>query len=194
MRRKTFDTLVSTAGLVVAAILLIAGGLLTWANNFVTDQVHDQLAAQKIFFPEAGDEAYEDDRIGPYAEQYAGEQLVNGEQAKVYADHYIAVHVADMSGDRTYSEVSAASRANPDDEEAKALVQTVFRGETLRGLLLNAYAFWKMGQIALYAAIVSFVGAGVFLVLSVLGFVHAGRTTSDEKLKLGSRTPAPVEP
>lgn len=194
MRRKTFDILVSTAGLAVAALLLVAGGLLTWANSFIDEQVHDQLAAQRIFFPEAGDEAYQDDRIGPYAEQYAGQQLVTGEQAKVYADHYIAVHVADMSGDRTYAEVSADSRANPDDEEKKALVQTVFRGETLRGLLLNAYAFGKMGQIAGYAAIVSFAGAGIFLVLAALGFVHAGRTTSDQVLKLGSRAPAPVEP
>jgi hypothetical protein len=190
MRRKTFDTLVSATGLALAAILLVAGGLLLWAHNFVTDQVTAQLTSQQIYFPKAGDEGLKDPKIGPYIKQYAGQQLTDGAQAKAYADHYIAVHVAEMSGGRTYSQVSAAARANPDDAKAQELVATVFRGETLRGLLLNAYAFWKMGQVALYAAIVSFAGAALLLTLSVLGFVHRGRVGADETI--GARVPAAV--
>ena len=51
MRRKTFDLLVSTGGLVLAAVLLVAGGLLMWGYSFANSQVHDQLVAQKIVFP-----------------------------------------------------------------------------------------------------------------------------------------------
>ena len=92
MRRKTFDALMATGGLVLAAVLLVAGGLLTWAHNFVGNQVHKQLAAQKIFFPPAGREAIADPAIKPYLTQYAGQQLTTGAQAKAYADHFIAVH------------------------------------------------------------------------------------------------------
>jgi hypothetical protein len=35
MRRRTFDALATTAGFVIAAILLVAGGLLLWGHNEV---------------------------------------------------------------------------------------------------------------------------------------------------------------
>lgn len=182
MRRKTFDALLATGGLVVAAILLVGGGLALWAHNFVDNQVHDQLAAQKIYFPDKGSESMQDPAVKPYLEQYAGQQLTTGEQAKAWADHYIAVHVSEATGGKTYAEVSAASRANPDDQELAAQVDTAFRGETLRGLLLNAYAFWKMGQIALYAAIAAFIGAGIMVLLSGLGFWHLRRVPAEEEV------------
>jgi hypothetical protein len=195
MRRKSFDTVMSWAGLALAATLLVAGGLLTWAHVFVNNQVHSQLSAQKIYFPKAGDDGLKDPKIGPYLSQYAGQQLTDGAQARAYADHYIAVHIDEMAGGRTYAQLSAAARANPDDAKAAGLVETVFKGETLRGLLLNAYAFWQMGQIALYAAIAAFVGAGMFLVLAALGFIHRGRVSPvEEVLALGSQPPARVEP
>jgi hypothetical protein len=194
MRRKTFDTIVSSAGLAIAVILLAAGGLLGWAHSFVKDQVHTQLAAQQIYFPQADDEGLQDPKIGPYLKQYAGQQLTTGAQAKAYADHYIAVHIDEMTGGKTYSQLSTESRANPDDAKLKGLVETTFKGETLRGLLLNAYAFGTMGQIALYASIAAFASGGLFLILSALGFVHRGRVSDDATLHLGSRTPAPVEP
>ena len=184
MRRRTLDALLTTGGLVLAAILLVAGGLLTWANSFIDDQVHSQLAAQKIFFPPKG-EATASPEIGPYINQYAGQQLTTGDQAKAYADHFIAVHIKEMTGGKTYSELSTASRANPDDAELAAQVQTVFRGETLRGLLLNAYAFGKMGAIAFYAAIAAFVGAGVMLLLSILGFAHLRRVDPAQEVLTG---------
>ena len=57
MRRKTFDALLTTTGLVLASVLLMAAGLLTWGSYFVNDQVSTQLTAQKIFFPAAGSES-----------------------------------------------------------------------------------------------------------------------------------------
>jgi hypothetical protein len=188
MRRKSFDTLISSAALVLAAVLLSASGLLLWAHTFVSDNVRTQLSSEKIFFPAKGSEALNDPAIKPYLSKYAGQQLVNGEQAKAYADHFIAVHIKEMSGDRSYSELSAASRAAPDDTELAGLVNTVFKGETLRGLLLNAYAFDTMGRIALYASFASFIGAGAMLFLALLGFAHRRRT--DPVAELGfHRTP-----
>lgn len=195
MRRTTFDTLMSAAGLLAAAVLLVAGGLLTWAHSFISHEVTTQLSAQKIFFPEKGDPQLKEKEIGPFISQYAGQQLTTGKQAKAFADHYIAVHLQQAGGGKTYSELSTESRANPDDAEKAAAVQTAFRGETLRGLLLNAYAFATMGTIALYAAFGAFAAAAIFLLLAVLGFAHRGRVGLDEEvLALGSRKPAVVEP
>jgi hypothetical protein len=194
MRRKTFDTLMSAAGLLAAAVLLVAGGLLTWAHSFVHDQVTTQLSAQKIFFPEKGDPQLKEKAIGPFIAKYAGQQLTTGPQAKAFADHYIAVHLQASGGGKTYSQLSTESRANPEDAEKAAAVQTAFRGETLRGLLLNAYAFDTMGAIAQYAALASFAGAAIFLLLSLLGFAHRGRVGVDQDVTLGSRKPAVVEP
>lgn len=175
MRRKTFDALLTTGGLVLAVLLVVAGGLLMWGHSFISTQVHDQLAAQKIFFPPAGSEAL-DATTYPDLQQYGGQQLVTGEQAKAYADQFIAKHIEEMSGGRTYAQLSSESRANPSDTELAGMVQTVFRGETLRGLLLNAYAFGTMARIAQYAAIASLVGAAVMFLLSLLGFAHLRRT------------------
>jgi hypothetical protein len=184
MRRKTLDALLISGGLVLAVLLLVAGSLLTWAHSFVTDQVKTQLSQQQIFFPPKG-EATASPEIGPFINQYAGQQLLTGEQARAFADHFIAVHLKESGGGLTYSQLSTKSRTSPDDTELADQVQTAFRGETLRGLLLNAYAFGKMGQIALYAAIASFLGAGVLLLLSLLGFAHLRRTSPDELVLSG---------
>jgi hypothetical protein len=195
MRRKSFDTLISSAALVLAAVLLSASGLLLWAHTFVSDNVRTQLSSEKIFFPAKGSEALNDPAIKPYLSQYAGQQLVNGKQAKAYADHFIAVHLKGISGGKTYSELSAQSIASPNDTVLAGKVATVFKGETLRGLLLNAYAFATMGTIAGIAAVVSFAAAGLLLVLAALGFWHLRRTPRDAEVlpKLGAGTPAPVE-
>ena len=109
MRRKTFDLLVSTGGLVMAAVLLVAGGLLMWGYSFASGQVHDQLAAQKIVFPAKSNPEF---KALPAADQaamgsYAGQTLTTGAQAKTYADHFIAVHLAEMGHGKTYSQLSA---------------------------------------------------------------------------------------
>src|SRR3954447_13998207 len=103
MRRRTFDVIASTIGLGLAALLIVAGGLLTWANTFVDNQVHDQLAAQKVFFPPKTDPELKDPAFSQ-VNQYAGQQLLTGAQAEVYADHFIANHLKAIGGGKTYAE------------------------------------------------------------------------------------------
>jgi hypothetical protein len=186
MRRRTFDALVSTGGMIVAAVLLVAGALLMWGHSFINTNVHNQLAAQKIFFPPKGNPALTaDPEIKQYVSPYAGQQVVNGQQAEVFADHFIAVHLREIGGGKTYSQLSARSLAHPGKAKLAAQVQTLFRGETLRGLLLNAYAFGKMGQIALWAAIAVFIGAVIMLVLSALGYLHLRRVPPEAEVMAG---------
>ena len=181
MRRRTFDVLAGVAGLVLAAVLLVAGGLLLWGHNFVDNQVTTQLTAQKIVFPAKTNAEF---KALPPADaaamgQYAGQTMTTGAQAKVYADNFIAFHLSKMGG--TYSQLSAASLAQPNNAKLAALVDVVFKGTTLRGLLLNAYAFWQIGVIALWGAIVSFTGGGLLLILSALGFIHSRRVSPAEE-------------
>ena len=191
MRRRTFDALATTAGFVIAAILLVAGGLLLWGHNFVSDQVHTQLAAQKIYFPPAGSAPIKalpaTDATAMTA--YAGQQMTTGAQAQTYADHFIAVHLREIGGGKTYSQLATASLAQPKNAALAGQVQTVFRGETLRGLLLNAYGFWQMGQIMFIGAIAAFAAAGLMLILSVLGIAHLRRAAPESEVfpKLATR-------
>ena len=175
MRRRTFDALAATAGVLIAGLLLVAGGLLTWGHNFVTSEVHTQLAAQKIVFPPANSPAVKGPQFAAMR-QYGGQLMTTGAQAQVYADHFIAVHLKEIGGGQTYSQLSAKALASPKNQALAARVQTMFRGETLRGLLLNAYAFWTIGQIMFWAAIGAFTGAGLLLLLSIFGFIHLRRT------------------
>jgi hypothetical protein len=179
MRRKSFDTLVSAAGFIIAAVLLTASGLLFWAHSFITDNVRTQLTQQQVFFPEAGSDQLNDPAVKPYLTKYAGQQLTTGVQAKAYADHYIKVHLNEATGGKTYSQLSTLSRANPTDEALAGQVQTAFRGETLRGLLLNAYAFWTMATVAFVAAWVALGTGGGLVLLAALGIWHARRTPAD---------------
>jgi len=179
MNRKAFDRMLATFGVVLAGLLLVAGGLATWAHSFIDNQVHTQLAQQQIVFPAANNPQLADPAIGPYLSQYAGQQLTNGAQAKAFADHYIAVHLQGIGGGKTYSQLSAAALAKPSDTALAKQVDSMFKGETLRGMLLNAYAFWKMGVIAMWVAIVSFIGAGVMFLLSGLGVWHSRRARPD---------------
>jgi len=184
VRRKTFDLLVSTGGLILAAVLLVAGGLLMWGYSFASGQVHDQLAAQKIVFPATSNPEF---KALPAADQaamgsYAGQTLTTGAQAKTYADHFIAVHLAEMGHGKTYSQLSAESLAQPKNTALAGLVQTVFRGTTLRSMLLEAYGFWQLGQIALYAALASFTGAALILILSIAGLFHGRRVTAETEV------------
>ena len=174
MKRRTFDSMVSIVGLFLAAVLVVAGSLLTWAHNFVSDEVHTQLAAQQIYFPPKGSEAIAAKEFAPM-QKYAGQQLTTGAQAKVYADTFIANHLKKAGGGQTYAQLSTKAQANPDDQKLAGQVATMFKGETLRGLLLNAYAFGTMGTIAGIAALCAFIAAGVMLVLSALGLWHSRR-------------------
>ena len=188
MSRKVFDKLASAGGIVVVVVLVVAGGLLTWGHGFVNSNVRSQLAQQQIYFPPAA--AFAHAKAGteitpsmiPSVSQYAGQQLLTGAQAKVYADHFIAVHLSEMPYGGVYAKVSAAALAAPKNPQLQTLAQTVFRGTTLRGLLLEAYAFSEIGQIMLWGAVVSFAAAVMMAVLVGLGFAHARRTAPEARL------------
>ena len=195
MRRKTFDALAVIGGLVLSVVLLVAGGLLLWGHNFVTDQVHTQLAAQKIYFPPAGSAPIKELPAADAAAMtaYAGQQMTSGAQARTYADHFIAVHLREIGGGKTYAQLSAASLAQPKDTALAGQVQTVFRGETLRGLLLNAYAFWEIGQIMLIGAIVAFAAAAAMLIMAAFGIAHLRRVPAEAEI-FGSGTETARQP
>ena len=185
--RAVLDKLISWTGLALAVVLLIAGGLLTWANMFIGDQVKDQLTMQDITMPEGEALASLPEADASALEKYAGSALDSGPEATAYADHYILAHMNASSDGRTYQQVSSEFLAL--DDEAKAseegqalggLRQTLFMGSTLRGLLLYGYAFATIGTIAGYAAIAAFIGAFVLLALVVLGMRHARRTEQVE--------------
>jgi hypothetical protein len=180
MKRRTFDLLASVAGLFLAAVLVMAGSLLYWAHDFVGDQVRTQLAAQQIYFPAKDSKAIAGPEYDPIRE-YAGQQLTTGAQAQAYADHFIAVHIQKIGDGKTYAQLSAQSQANPTDAKLAASVQSVFRGETLRGLLLNAYAFGTMAMIAGIAAIAAYLAAAVMLLLGLLGLRHSHRVPDTQE-------------
>lgn len=183
MNRSTIDKLISSTAVVVAIALLAASGGLFYAYNFIHGQVHDQLAEQHITFPAAGSPAIEalstEDKQA--VSKYAGQQLVTGAQAKVFADNYIAAHLEKAAGGKTYAEASTASRADPSNAELKGQVETLFRGETLRGLLLNAYAFDTMAVVARFAAIGALIASLILFILAGLGFVHANTAQAKTK-------------
>lgn len=188
MSRRIFDVLASTGGALLVVVLLVAGGLLTWGHGFVTSNVHDQLAQQQITFPPKA--AFAHPKAGgeitpamiPSVSKYAGQPLTTGPQAEAYANHFIAQHLAEMPYGGVYAKISAAAMAAPKDAQLQQLKEASFTGTTLRGLLLEAYAFSKIGQIMLYGAIASFVLAGVLGLLVALGFRHARRTSPSADL------------
>jgi hypothetical protein len=176
--RSSFDKLISWTGIVVAVVLLFAGGLLVWASSFATQNVHDQLAAQQIKMPVAA--ALTTPTMKAQLTQYAGQDLTTGAQAKAYADYYIQAHMDEQAQGKTYSQVSgeymAALKADPTAQATQdlgQLRQTLFMGTTLRGMLLNAYAFATLGTIAMWAAIAAFIGSAVMFALGFLGLRHA---------------------
>ncbi len=192
MKRRTIDRIVSLLGLGLSVFLFVTAALLNWGYTFANDEISRQLSAQKITFPAADSDGFkalpEEDQNA--LKPFAGMQLITGEQAKAYADHYIGVHVKSIAGGKTYSEVSgaalgasAAAKADPTNTElatqAATLMgqrTTLFMGETLRGLLGFSFAFWQVGQIAMYAAWAALVGGILMLILSIMGFMHLRRT------------------
>jgi len=188
MQRKFFDVFASAIGAVMVVALVVAGSLLMWGYSFANSNVHNQLAAQDITFPTRAEFAQAKPgteitpQMLPYLLQYAGQQLTTGAQAEAYANHFIANHLAAMPYNGVYATVSAASRANPTNAKLAAEVQTVFTGTTLRGLLLEAYAFSVIATIAFWAGIAAFALAGIMAILVAFGFWHARRTTEDEEL------------
>jgi len=173
MRRNSHLAVI--AGFALSAVLFVAGGLLLWGSTYTHNMVHNQLAAQQIYFPPQA--AFAHPKAGteitpsmiPSVSQYAGQQLVTGQQAQSYADNFIAVHIANMTGGKTYAQLSSAALANPNDTKLAAQVATVFKGETLRAILLNAFGWWKVSQITFIASLAAFGLGGLTLIASLFG-------------------------
>lgn len=203
MKRRTLDVVFSVGGLLLAVLILVLGLVLQNQASFAKDYVRDQLRAQQITFtPE--DRLTDAERSEPGAkclETYAGEQLTTGAQAECYANKYIALHLSEINGGRTYSQTSddqraaqaaatsardsGATNAAQLQSTADALnskVQTLFRGETLRGLLLTSFGFSIFGERAAQAALVCFIAAGVLVLAALAGLLHAFTTPEDERI------------
>jgi hypothetical protein len=193
VRRRTIDTVLIAAGIVVTVVLLAAGVLLTWGSNFAEDYVGDELSSQGIFFPDAAslEEEGRNDLV-----QYADEQVTTGSEAEAYAS-FIDGHLQGIADGATYAELggpqgearaalAAAEEAGEDDatiaelqaavDEISGQRDSLFRGETLRGLLLSTFAWSTIGRIAGIAATIAFIAAGLMLVLVILGVVHRLRS------------------
>ena len=189
VRRRTIDTVLIAAGIIVTIVLFAAGALLTWGSNFADDYVGDELSSQNIFFPDAAslEEEGRDDLL-----QYADEQVTTGAEAEAYAS-FIDGHLEGIADGATYADLSgpqsearaalaAAQDAGEDEATITELQGTVdeltgqrdslFRGETLRGLLLSTFAWSTIGRIAGIAATVAFIAAAAMTVLVILGVVH----------------------
>ena len=177
--------LVSALGALLTIMLVVAGVLLLWAYTFTNNQVTSQLSEQKIIFPAKGTPALTalpaTDRAA--MEQYAGQMMTDGAQANTYANHFISVHLNQVAGGKTYSEVSAAALANPANAKLADQANTLFKGTMLRSSLLTAYAFWQIGQIALIAGIVALCAAFIMLILTLLGLSHLSRTAPEAELR-----------
>lgn len=192
MKRRVFDTVTSVVGLLLVVVLLVAGSLLLWGYSFTNSNVHNQLAKQEIVFPSKA--AFAHAKPGteitpsmiPSVSQYAGQELLTGQQAEVYANDFIAVHLSEMPDHGVYSAISTAARAaKPGSSQATelaALETTSFQGTTLRGLLLEAYAFSVFGEIAMWASIGAYAAAVIMAVLVGFGFWHARKTPTDIEL------------
>ena len=197
MKRRTLDIMFSVGGLALAGLLLVMGIVLNSNAKFAKDYTRDQLSAQQISF-KAADKLTDAEKAGaPCAIRYAGQALTTGKQAECYAQ-YIGVHVKATAAGRTYAsqgdyinglkaELATAQKATPVDQAkvddlntqitaGTAARETLFKGETLRGLLLTSYGFSVFGVKGEEAATVAFIVAGLMLILSLAGLYHAFKT------------------
>jgi hypothetical protein len=182
MDRSNWDKIVSAAGAVVAVVLIAVGAMAIYGGNFGRQNVRDRLEPQNIVFPPADAMTPEESAaVG----EFAGQKVDTGVEAEAFS-RYIGGHLEAVNGGATYSETSAAAREEGLDPKVAADLQakadTLFKGEALRAMLLNAYGWWTIGTIALWAG-VAMVVAGLLLgILAILGFRHAGKvsTTTEE--------------
>lgn len=176
--RRAIDKVFILLGTAATLVLLVVSGLAWYGYHFATNNVKTELSEQKIFFPPKGSAAIAALPASDQTEmnKYAGQQLVNGQQAKVYANNFIKVHLGEIAGGQTYAQVSTAALNDPTNQKLQTQKAVLFQGETLRGLLLGSgYAYWTFGLIAMYVSIASFVGAAVMAILVWLGMRHLAK-------------------
>ena len=185
--RRTLLGFVATRRAVEVILTLVLGvgaGLLFYGSRFGLDMVDSQLHAQQISFPAKGSPALDPTEF-PGLQQYAGQAVDNGPKAKAYANEFIDVHLKAVAGGQTYSQVSAAAQADPTNTTLSGQADTLFKGETLRGLLLYAWGWSVVSTIALYAAIAAIVGFAIMLIVTVGDFIADPR--------IAARHIAPIE-
>jgi hypothetical protein len=155
----------AAVGLILAGAMAFAGG--TYAQKVV----HDQLAPQKIFFPVAGSKLPAD------LTQHAGQQVDTAAEAKAFADDYIGLHLKGIGKGQSYSQVSGAFLKDPNNQQLAQQRQTLFMGETLRGMLLNAWGWGTVGNLARVAGIVLLLLGVVLLAIPLLALAAARRSS-----------------
>ena len=175
MKRKTFDKIVTSLGAGLTVFLLVIAFLANWGASFASDSVSSQLEAQLITMPEVTGNADEAADVTAYFKERSGELMSTGKDAQMYADHFIGFHMSKLP---TYSEAQAELRSATAEtkDAATATVETVFKGNMLRGTLLTAYAFGTLGMLAGYGAIAGLLGALLMLAFTLAGIVHIRRT------------------
>ena len=178
MDRATWDRLVSATGAVLAVVMIALGGAAIFGGLFGQENVRDRLEPQKITFPPA--EAMTPEETAEVGD-FAGAYVDTGTEAEAFS-RYIGLHLSEVNEGKTYSETSAAAREEgiPEDQaaELQGKADTLFKGEALRGTLLNAYGWWTVSTIALFAGF-GLVAAGLLLaVFAFLGFRHAKKASS----------------
>lgn len=192
MDRKGWDRLVSGAATVIAVVLIFVGAAAIYGGNFGRENVTDRLEPQNIVFPPF--EAMSPEEQAEVGD-FAGQQVVNGDQAEAYS-RYIGGHLVFINDGATYAETSSAAREEGIDPELAAELQgkadTLFKGETLRAILLNAYGWWTVASIALLAGWVMVAAGIVLLVLAILGFRHAKRAATAVTVPQTSTVEQPV--
>jgi hypothetical protein len=191
MKRKTLDILFGLGGVVLAGLLLVAGMVLASNANFAKGYVKNQLSQQNITF-KATDVLTAEEKKSTCLVAFAGQKLTTGKQAECYANEFIGLHLKAIAGGQTYADlgapqsaltaqVAAAQKTNDPAvtglQKQLAVVtaqrETVFKGETLRGLLLTSYGFSEFGTKAAQAATVAYLAAALLALLGLAGFVHA---------------------
>jgi hypothetical protein len=166
--------------IIIVLVLGFCAGFAFWGSSFVNGMVHDQLVAQKISFPPASEikagGALDPAEFPAEIRNYAGQPVDNGDKARVYANDFIGIHLAKVANGQTYSQVSAAAQANPTSTALQNQANTLFKGETLRGLLLYAWGWSQVAMYAFFAAIGLTIAAIAVFATLVFELLVAPRT------------------
>jgi hypothetical protein len=162
--------------LALAAVLVLLGGGIWYGGRFATNMVNSQLVQQKIFFPASAAQG-----LPANLQQYAGQQVDNGQKAEAFANKYIQMHLQKSGGGKTYSEVSAAYLKDPTNTTLAQTRQTLFMGETLRGILLNAWGWGLVGMIATLAGMALVALGAIVALVALSGLVAPKKTTKKSK-------------
>jgi hypothetical protein len=190
--RKLWDTLISGAGAVVAIVMLALGAAAIYGGGFALDNVRDRLEPQNIAFSPASEMSPEEKAI---VGDFAGQKVDTGTEAEAYS-RYIGLHVQEIGGGMSYAElggplfaleaqIEEATAAGEDTKAMEAELaglqgqrETVFKGETLRAILLNAYGWWTVGTITLYAGYGLMIAGLILAIMAILGFRHARKVAA----------------